>query len=123
MRTFETGATRDQDTEKYDYEGFLCPLVLREFARYMHQHRRQADGNLRASDNWQQGIPADAYMKSLWRHFHDLWMLHRGHQPTDDQGNPVKLRDALCAILFNTSGYLHEDLKLPPVDQVGPQAG
>ena len=108
MRTFETGATRDTDTEKIDPEGFLSPLVIERYCLYMHQHRIQADGKLRASDNWQKGIPLDVYMKSLWRHFLDVWLVHRGFQP---RCNPDEFQDMLCAILFNTMGWLHELLK------------
>jgi hypothetical protein len=106
MRNFETGATRDTDESKFDYEGFLSPLVLERFAAYMHSHRLQADGKLRASDNWQKGIPLDAYMKSGFRHFFDWWKLHRGlSTPYDDEN------EALCALMFNVMGYLHERLK------------
>jgi hypothetical protein len=105
MRQFETGATRDSDKEKYDYEGFLSPLVLQAFGRYMHRHREQADGNLRASDNWQRGMPRDTYMQSGWRHFMDWWLEHRGYPSREG------LVDALCGLLFNTMGYLHETLK------------
>lgn len=107
MRTFETGATRDTDEDKLDFEGFLSPRVLQRFAEYMHHHRKQADGQLRASDNWQKGIPREAYMKSMWRHFMDVWMMHR----SVDSVNPLVLEDALCAMLFNVQGYLHELLK------------
>lgn len=107
MRTFETGATRDADDSKYDFEGFLSPLVLERFAEYMHKHRKQKDGSMRASDNWQKGIPLDAYMKSGFRHFRDWWRAHRGYPTTTGDG----LEDELCAILFNVQGYLHEYLK------------
>ncbi len=102
MRQFETGATRDIDEGKFDYEGFLSPVVLERYAEYMHENRIQADGNLRDSDNWQKGIPKDAYIKSLWRHFMDLWKEHRNLDTTDG------IEVALCAIMFNTMGYLHE---------------
>ena len=103
IRTFDSGATRDTDEGKLDYEGFLSPLVLRRYAEYMHKHRYQADGALRASDNWQRGIPKVAYMKSGWRHFFDWWTLHRS---TD---TPLEeIEEALCAVIFNASGYLHE---------------
>ena len=105
MRRFETGATRDTDAGKFDYEGFLSPLVLARYAAYMHKNRVQADGSLRDSDNWQKGIPQTAYMKSAWRHFLSWWSHHR-NVPTDES-----LEDALCAMLFNVSGYLHEHLK------------
>jgi hypothetical protein len=104
MRTFETGATRDSDDTKPDYEGFLSPLVIEAYGRYMTAHRVQADGALRASDNWQQGIPKDAYMKSMLRHCIEVWGLHRGMYAGD-------LHESLCALLFNVMGYLHEELR------------
>jgi hypothetical protein len=105
MRTFDTGATRDTDEGKLCYEGFLSPLVLRRYAEYMHKNRRQPDGSVRRADNWQKGIPLTAYMDSAWRHFMAWWSLHRS-APADED-----LEDALCAMLFNVSGYLHETLK------------
>jgi len=50
-RYCNTGATRDVDNDKYDYEGFLSPIVLHRYAQYMHKHRLQSDGELRDSDN------------------------------------------------------------------------
>lgn len=101
MRTFDSGAVRHTDNGKLDFEGFLSPIVIQRYAEYLHVHRIQADGQLRASDNWQKGIPKDVYMKSLWRHFENLWLLHRGYDCTES------LEDALCAIMFNAMGYLH----------------
>jgi hypothetical protein len=100
MRKFETGATRDDDTEKYDYEGFLHPLVIERFGEYMHKHRHQADGELRDSDNWQKGMPKDQYIKSLFRHFVDLWKSHRGYKTKETK------EELCCAIMFNVMGYL-----------------
>jgi hypothetical protein len=77
MREFKSGATRDDDADKYDYEGFLSPLVLERYAEYMHKHRKQADGKMRDSDNWQKGIPVVQYMKSKLRHIMVTWKLHR----------------------------------------------
>jgi hypothetical protein len=109
IRQFETGATRDTDHNKHDYEGFLSPLVIEEFGRYMTRHRVQSDGSLRESDNWQKGIPLDAYMKSGWRHFFDWWMLHRvGNHVRPENGEEIEWEDALCGLLFNVQGYLHE---------------
>jgi hypothetical protein len=102
MREFDTGATRDTEEGKYDYEGFLSPLVLERYAEYMHKNRLQADGKLRGSDNWQKGIPLDVYMKSMWRHFILVWMEHRFEPATDAQ------EEALCGLLFNAMGYLYE---------------
>lgn len=112
MRTFASGATRNTDQGKLDYEGFLSPKVLKRFAEYMHKNRYQADGKIRDSDNWQKGIPYDAYIKSAFRHFMEWWEIHRptaGFYDADEYD--AKLEEALCALMFNTMGYLHEHLK------------
>jgi hypothetical protein len=105
IRTFPSGATRSSDELKPDYEGYLNPLVIEAYGKYMTKHRVQADGTIRASDNWQKGIPKDAYVKSAWRHFLTWWKIHRGY------GNEEELEDALCALMFNVQGYLFEVLK------------
>ena len=107
MREFGTGATRDNTEGKFDFEGILSPAVLNRYAEYMNKHRKQADGNLRDSDNWQKGIPLDVYMKSAFRHFFDLWANHRHI----DSVIKEDIEESLCALLFNTMGYLHEYLK------------
>lgn len=105
IRTFSTGATRDTDQNKLDYDGFLSPSVIQRFAVYMHGNRIQSDGSLRASDNWKAGIPIDEYMKSMWRHFMEVWSIH---QAQDDEAD---IETALCALKFNVDGMLHELLK------------
>lgn len=110
---FDTGATRDTEAGKLDFEGFLSPQVLWQFAEYMDAHRVQPDGTTRPSDNWQKGIPLDAYMKSLLRHVMDLWLLHRGHEvKRPEDGREVELVEALAACLFNIQGYWLELIKL-----------
>jgi hypothetical protein len=77
----------------------------------MHENRAQADGSLRDSDNWQKGIPLNVYIKSLFRHFMEVWTIHRGWTDVRAAFLNQVLEDALCAIIFNTSGYLHEIIK------------
>jgi len=108
IRKFATGATRDTDENKYDYEGFLSPLVIERYGQYMTKHRKQSDGSLRDSDNWQNHFGEnhfDVCMKSLWRHFMDLWKEHRGFKSREG------IEDALMAILFNTIAYADKLLK------------
>lgn len=102
MASFQTGATRTSERGKLDYEGFLSPIALERYAQYMHKHRSTPDGGFRDSDNWQLGIPLEAYMKSGWRHFHDWHLQHRGWPGKDT------LEESLCALIFNATGYLHE---------------
>lgn len=105
IRQFSTGATRDTDAGKIDFDGFLSPYALKAFGEYMDRHRHRSDGQLRDSDNWQRGIPPDAYMKSMWRHFFDVWSEHRGIS------TPAGLKENLCALKFNVDGMLHELVK------------
>lgn len=105
IRTFESGATRNADNQKLDFEGFMSPLVLEAYAKYMHKHRFQADGNIRDSDNWQKLFGEkhkDVCMKSAWRHFFSLWKSHRG-LPTEES-----IEESICALIFNVSAYLHK---------------
>lgn len=103
MRTFAGGATRNVDTDKLDFEGFLSPVALKAYAEYMHRHRLQSDGQLRSSSNWKKGIPIDEYMRSMWRHFFSVWEAHtNGTDPTEE----------LSALFFNVQGMLHETIRI-----------
>ena len=107
MREFETGATRDTDEGKLDFEACLCPLVLERYAEYVKSNRIQPDGEIRADDNWQKLFGDNHYsvcMKSAHRHFHDAWKCHRGVGKVD-------IEEAICACLFNLMAYLHKVLK------------
>lgn len=106
MRQFKTGANRDGDANKIDFEGHLSPTVLLAYGRYMHKNRTLADGTVRASDNWQKGIPMPVYMKSLVRHVWEAWIHHRS-----GSNNKALMIDVLCAVMFNVMGYLHELLR------------
>lgn len=102
IRKFKSGAVRDTEDNKLDYEGFISPVVIEEYAKYMHHHRKQSDGNLRDSDNWQKHFGEKHYdvcMKSLWRHFMDLWKEHRGIKSREG------IEFAMMGILFNVMAY------------------
>ncbi len=105
MRTFETGATRDSNEDKLDYKGFLSFKAIRKFAEYMHSHRKQADGTLRASDNWKKGIPTSTYEESLTRHTMEFL------EALED-GDRNKAFEIAPAIWFNLQGWIHEEEKL-----------
>lgn len=122
MRVFDTGATRDSNDDKLEYEGFESALVTKRYAEYMHAHRKQADGNLRAPDNWQKGIPKAAYVQSLVRHIQDVKLHWDG---AADEAVDGDLESVLCAVLFNTKGLLFELIKerratSPPKTPVSP---
>lgn len=111
VKQFSTGATRSSQDGKLEYRRFLSPSVLRRYAEFMHKNRVQPDGALRDPDNWKKGIPIDSYMDSLGRHFMEVWLIHDDQEVIDEKGKMVDLETALCSILFNAFGYLHETLK------------
>jgi hypothetical protein len=103
MREFSTGATRNVDTEREDPEGFLAPEPLEAYFKFMHRNRFQKDGQIRASDNWQLGIPQQAYGKSLWRHFFSWWSVHRrvgNFKPEPSPYRNERLVEDCCAMMF-----------------------
>jgi hypothetical protein len=110
MAQFETGANRTADTGKLDYEGGLSPIVLKRYMEYMTKHRQLPNGKTREADNWQLGIPIKNYMKSLYRHFMDVHMIYDGYKAFE-HGQEINIEEALCAVLFNSMGMLHETLK------------
>lgn len=116
---FDTGATRNSSGHKHDYEGFLSFRVIRRYGEYMHKNRHLADGSIRGSDNWQNGIPFKRYMQSLWRHLVDVWEIWRRSNETpeievviiDFDGKEVDAEEALCGVIFNASGALDSILR------------
>lgn len=107
-RIFETGATRDVDADKLDFEGAISPVALEAFVAYMHHCRKMPDKSLRPPDNWQRGMPLNSYIQSALRHVLDWWKSHRAISSREG------VVFALCGVWFNVQGYLHEYLKAHP---------
>ena len=105
MAHFDSGATRTAEPLE-DYEGFLSPLVIEEFGKYMAVHRVQANGETRLSDNWQRGMTKARYMRSMWRHFLQVWKLWRKERLGDGKA----MLGALSALMFNVHGMMLEVL-------------
>ena len=110
IRTFDTGAKRDNIFKKLSYVKGLSPIVLRRYLQYLDKHRKQSDGTLRDFDNWKKGIPPDVYLDSLQRHVMAVWLMCQGFDDEDNHGE-VSLEDSLCGVMFNAMGYLHELLR------------
>lgn len=119
VRKFTTGAVRDQDTDKLDFAGFICPKVWERYALYMHKHKLMADGSMRTSDNWKQGMPLRVYVSSLFRHFIELllWKDKWGLHPKGER-DPQDIEEVLCAMLFNVQGALREVIADRMADQI-----
>jgi len=110
VRQFESGALRDNNTDKWDWDEALHPLVERSYAEFMHKNTYLSDGTRRPANNWQKGIPKDEYMKSQYRHFQDVWAMHHGIKVSDNHG-PCNILDLLNALKFNINGYIYELLR------------
>jgi len=78
-RVFEGGAMRDTDDQKLSYYGFRHPLLEQSFAKYMHEHRKMADGTLRDANNWWKGWDKEISLQSMVRHLEDLQAIHAGY--------------------------------------------
>lgn len=106
MRIFPSGATRDDKTHKRTYSAYFSPLAMLAYGDYM-LHHEQTELGRREPDNWKKGIPQKEFFNSLGRHYIDLWLHMEGF------GHLARhsMQDALCAIIFNSQGLLHEYLK------------
>jgi hypothetical protein len=100
IRKFSTGATRTSGLGKPEYLGYLSPLVLEAFGKYMLKHQTQADGTIRSARNWQKGIDRASYMDSMFRHFMDVWLHYEGFSDKARESQ----EEALMALLFNVMG-------------------
>ena len=120
IRQFDSGATRDTVEGKLSYVKALSPIVLQRYVQYLDIHRKQSDGSMRDFDNWKKGLPKEAYLDGLGRHFIAVWLLEHGFPASDNHG-PVTLEDSLCGIIFNAMGRLHELLKEKPTEFVCPE--
>jgi hypothetical protein len=104
MRTFDSGATRDDNTHKLNYVRGLSTQVQQRYLEYLGSHRLQKDGSVRDWDNWKKGMDPEAYRESLSRHTNDAVQASMG-LPVPESAT---LQDLLCAIIFNASGWLFE---------------
>lgn len=107
-RKFVSGADRSSDLGKLHFERALSPLVLERFARFMLEHNAPKG---RREDQWQLGFPMESWVDSGYRHYHAWWKLHRGWDAFDEKGQPIDIEEALCGLLFNVQGYLHQLLE------------
>jgi hypothetical protein len=90
IRTFESGAIRDSGDGKLNYYGFREPKGEQSFAKYMHEHRKMADGTLRDANNWWQGWDKEISLQSLVRHTEDLQAIRAGYMVIEVRRNGVE---------------------------------
>lgn len=100
MRTFDTGAMRNDDTDKIDYLNHFSHRALRRYAEFLHAARVLPDGTRRDAGNFKQGMPVASYMASGYRHMQDLAF--------DYERTGLIDQDLASAVVFNMLGLLHE---------------
>jgi hypothetical protein len=137
IRKFSSGALRDSGENKLNYYGFRHPLLEQSFAKYMHHHRKMADGTLRDANNWWKGWDKEVSLQSLVRHVEDLQAIEAGYMvievrrsgiekyyievekrtdflnsiPEDIPVKIINAEECANAIRFNSMSYLLETLK------------
>ena len=118
MRIFETGATRSSDEGKPEYAGYLHPEVIRAYGLYMLKHQTQEDGKRRDCRNHKKGMPTQAYMQSMFRHFLEVWTYNEDMlKGYEDHSSDVI--DSLMALMFNVMGYAHNILEGTDIGKEG----
>ena len=97
IRTFKSGAIRDNDDTKEDYIETISWTAMKRYAQYMTGKK-----NKYGAGNFKRGIPQESYEQSLVRH------LQKYLANKYEGGTVEKEEDHLSAILFNTFGIIHE---------------
>ena len=121
-RTFETGATRNGNKGKYEFDKYVNPINELSYAQYMKSHQ-VINWEYRPWDNRQKGIPFDSLFESAYRHMQTLCLLYQWYDVYEieengefdwivvDWGEPVEwgsnvhkkdFIEQLNAIRFNT---------------------
>ena len=90
IRQFESGGIRDSGEGKLNYYGFRHPLLEQSFAKYMHEHRKMANGTLRDANNWWKGWDKEISLQSLIRHVEDLQAIHAGYEVIEIRGEEIE---------------------------------
>lgn len=98
VRTFTTGAIRDNDDSKEDYIETFSWCAQKRYAQYMTRQKAKY-----GAGNFKKGIPIESYEQSLLRHV-------QKYLENKYEGGQVELdMDHLAAMRFNIDGIMHEE--------------
>lgn len=97
-RTFESGAIRDLEDNKFDFIETVSWTAFDRFAGYMTGKKKKY-----GAGNFKKGIDIESYERSLMRHI-SKYMRNKY-----ENGNDEKNEDHLSAIIFNVFGIIHEE--------------
>jgi hypothetical protein len=96
-RQFDSGAIRDNDTNKPDFIETISWTAFRKFGEYMTSKKQKY-----GAGNFKKGIPIESYEQSLVRH------LQKYLENKYEDGQQEREEDHLSAMVFNLFGILHE---------------
>lgn len=114
MASSETSAE-----DKLHYLGYFSPHVLERIAEHMFENRFRQDGSVRPPDDWKSELTKEEFLESLLRHTVELWKIHEGE--LSDTPPLEDLETTLCAIVFNSMGYLYHELAGGKTKSKGPK--
>ena len=97
-RKFESGAIRDDDSQKEDYIETISWTAFKRYSQYMTWKKSKY-----GSWNFKKGIPIESYEQSLVRH------LQKYLENKYEDWYIEKDEDHLSAMIFNLLGIMHEE--------------
>ena len=98
VRSFESGAIRDKETDKEDYTETISWSAFKRYAKYMTGKKSKY-----GAGNFKMGIPVESYERSLLRHV-------QKYMENKYEGGQVETNeDHLAACVFNIFGIMHEE--------------
>ena len=106
VRSFDSGAIRDNDSTKPDFIETVSWTAFRRFGEYMTGKKSRY-----GSGNFKKGIPVESYEQSLVRH------LQKYLENKYEQGVCEVNEDHLSAMVFNVFGIIHEEERLKKLDK------
>lgn len=98
ITTFKSGAIRDNQEGKPDFNETISWTAFNRYAKYMTGKKAKY-----GAGNFKKGIPTSSYVASMLRHV-DKWMRN-----TYENGQDELNEDHLSAIVFNVFGIMHNE--------------
>lgn len=98
IRNFDTGAIRDTEDNKEDYNETISWTAFKRYAQYMTGKKKKY-----GAGNFKKGIPIESYERSLLRH------VQKYMENKYEDGIVERDEDHIAAIVFNAFGIMHEE--------------
>jgi len=116
IRQFKSGGLRDTDEGKLNYYGFRHPLLEQSYSKYMHEHRKMADGTLRDANNWWKGWDKEISLQSMVRHVEDLQAINAGYEVIEVRRNGIEKHYIRKELVSDFIHSIPEDITVKIID-------